>query len=78
MSDHKKLLTTAEAANYLGLSASYLNQLRVLGVKGGKIESPPFIKIGRAVRYRRIELDEWVKNKPTYKTTSESTMGNKK
>jgi hypothetical protein len=42
-----------EAARRLGLSVSYLAQLRI---KGG---GPAFGKYGRAVRYRIQDLDDW-------------------
>ena len=42
-----------EAAQFLGLSRSYLRQLRV---KGG---GPPFSKFGAAVRYRLGSLYAW-------------------
>ncbi len=47
-------LTPPEAAQYLRISASTLAKLRVYG--GG----PPFIRIGRAVRYSRAELDAYM------------------
>lgn len=48
------MLTTREAAQYVRLSTSTLNQLRV---KGG---GPPFIKLGRRVTYRVTALDAWL------------------
>ena len=49
------MLTTAQAAGVLGLSARTLEQLRV---KGG---GPPHFALGRrAVRYRRSDLDAWL------------------
>lgn len=50
-----QLMKTEEAARYLGLSSSLLNKLRLTG--GG----PVFVRLaGRAIRYRRTDLDEWV------------------
>jgi excisionase family DNA binding protein len=46
-------LRTPEAAEYLGLSRQYLEIARHRGV------GPAFCKLGRAVRYRKIALDEW-------------------
>lgn len=42
------------AADYVDSSTSTLSKLRLRG--GG----PPFCRIGRAVRYRRSDLDEWL------------------
>lgn len=48
-------LTTEQAAKRLGVSASLLEKLRVYQPK----KSPPFIRIGRAIRYRAADLDAW-------------------
>lgn len=49
------LMTTKEAAAYLQLSPSLLNKLRLTG--GG----PVFVRLaGRAIRYRRADLDAWI------------------
>lgn len=42
------------AAEYVGSSKSTLAKLRLRG--GG----PAFCRIGRAIRYRRTDLDEWL------------------
>ena len=48
------LLTVEQAAEYLSVSCSYLNKLRVRG------QGPIFCKIGRRVRYRVSDLQGWV------------------
>ena len=47
-------LRTPEAANYLSLSPQFLEVCRHRG------EGPPYVKIGRAIRYRRSALDDWM------------------
>lgn len=59
------LLTTSDAARYLGLSAKTLNNWRCLGGHRG----PPFVRAGRAVRYDRRTLDAWITGN-TYASTS--------
>ena len=49
-------LTTVEAANYLKLSRQFLEAARYRADGTG----PPYIKLERAVRYRRSELDAWM------------------
>ncbi len=50
-----RLLTTKEAATYLGVSAAFLERDRWAGAR------IPFIRIGsRAVRYRLGELENYV------------------
>jgi predicted DNA-binding transcriptional regulator AlpA len=51
---HRQILTTPEAADYVGLSASQMAKLRCLG--GG----PRYAKLGAAVRYSTADLDDWV------------------
>ena len=47
-------MNTTEAAKYTGLSSSTLTKLRVFG--GG----PQFCKLRRAVRYDKVDVDEWL------------------
>ncbi len=61
----KQLLTSKEAAAYLGLSEGYLRALRCTGQIKGRLTPPPFVRIGRGrggIRYARTDLDEWVFN----------------
>ena len=46
----------AEAANYIDMSESWLRQSRMRG----NPEAPPYIKIGKAVRYLKSDLDDWL------------------
>lgn len=48
------ILNTAEAARRLALASSTLEKMRVYGT------GPSFLKLGRAVRYRPLDLDEWL------------------
>jgi excisionase family DNA binding protein len=57
------MLTTGEAAAYLGLSVSYLNKLRVTG------NGPAYFKLSRAVRYRLEDLDDWASDR-RFRSTS--------
>ena len=50
-----KLLTTKEAANYLSVSAAFLERDRCYTAR------IPFIKVGsRAVRYRMLDLENYL------------------
>ena len=64
---HECALPVREAANYLGLSISTLNKLRCSG--GG----PPFLKLGRAVRYSPDDLKEWLDSRRV-RSTSEIVL----
>jgi excisionase family DNA binding protein len=50
-------MNNREAADYLGLKAATLNKWRCHGA------GPPFIKVGRLVRYRRADLDDFLKGR---------------
>lgn len=54
--DANKLISTAEVADRLGVSASYLNKLRITG--GG----PTFVKIGARVGYDQQDLSAWIES----------------
>lgn len=58
------LLTTTQAAKWLGLGVSTLEQARVTG-----INCPKFIKIGRSVRYRLADLEEFVNGRERRSTS---------
>ena len=53
-SPENKLLTTAEAAIWIGMSQSWLNQAR------GKGTGPKYLKIGWNIRYRPKDLDAYL------------------
>ena len=50
-----RLLTANDAANFLRLSHSWLAKARMRG------DGPPFVKIGRSVRYPEGALLRWMK-----------------
>ncbi|MGR5475217.1 helix-turn-helix domain-containing protein [Vibrio astriarenae] len=58
----KAALTEQETANYIGMSRSFLRQARMEGPRKNRTIAPPFIKIGRAVRYIKEDLDLWLGN----------------
>jgi excisionase family DNA binding protein len=55
VSDDETLLTPAEAAKYLKISLSWLAKGRMRG------EGPPFVRLGRSIRYLRSSLVDWMK-----------------
>ena len=56
----QKLLSTREAANFIGMSDSFLERDRWLHPNNPII---PFIKIGeRAIRYEQEILEQYIKN----------------
>lgn len=60
-------LTTEQAAAHLGLASSTLEKARVHGT------GPRYIKLGRAVRYLRADLDSYLVAR-TISSTSETSM----
>ena len=63
-----KLISTMEAADRLGVSASYLNKLRVQG--GG----PPFVKMGARVGYDPDDLSKWIASQKLNSTSGTSAL----
>ena len=60
-------LTTLEAAAYCRISKPYLEKMRVYGT------GPVFVKLGRRVVYRLLDLDEWLSAR-VRRSTSGSAM----
>ena len=55
-----KLIDTKEAAEYIGMSPSFLSQSRMTGPLKNRTPAPPYVKIGKSVMYRRSDLDAWL------------------
>ena len=58
------VLDTSETATHIRVSKPTLERWRVSG------NGPPFVKLGKAVRYRRSDLDEWLASR-VVRSTSE-------
>lgn len=56
----KRAYTEQETSAYIGMSRSFLRQARMEGQRKNRTIAPPFIKIGRAVRYLKEDLDQWL------------------
>ncbi len=54
------VLRSQEAAFYIGMSESFLRQSRIYGDLPGRTPGPPYIKVGRAVRYLVVDLETWL------------------
>ncbi|WP_377893093.1 helix-turn-helix transcriptional regulator [Alteromonas sp. R78001] len=57
-----RALSEKEASSYICMSRSFLRQARMDGNRENRTPAPPFIKIGRAVRYLREDLDAWLES----------------
>ncbi|PSO19497.1 helix-turn-helix domain-containing protein [Bradyrhizobium sp. MOS003] len=55
--DYRLLVTEKDAARCLSLSHRTLQAWRT------SQSGPPFIKIGRSVRYRKVDIVEWLESK---------------
>lgn len=53
----KRWLTVAEAAEYLGCCRNFLDRDRV-----DRLHGIPFARLGRHIRYDRLDLDAWLEN----------------
>jgi predicted DNA-binding transcriptional regulator AlpA len=60
----ERLLTVRDAANLLCVSESWLAKARMRG------DGPPFVKVGRSVRYAESSLRAWLAGH-TRRSTSE-------
>ncbi len=55
----KMLLTEKEAAQTLALAAITLRKQRCEGARKGHIPPIPFCKLGKSIRYRLVDLEEY-------------------
>ena len=68
MQGERQILTTREAAEYLGLFASTLHRYRVTG------EGPVFHRFGARVRYSIPDLDKWAALRRRASTADDGTV----
>ena len=54
---------TKQAAQYLGLSYSWLTKARI-GANKNNIPGPEYVTVGRRCIYRREDLDRYLDNPP--------------
>jgi predicted DNA-binding transcriptional regulator AlpA len=50
----EELFSSLNTSQYMNMSHSWLRRSRVDG------NGPPFIKLGRSVRYRKSDVDAWL------------------
>jgi predicted DNA-binding transcriptional regulator AlpA len=53
------------AAEYIGMSVSYLRLSRMRGAIKCT-DAPPFVRIGKAIRYLPRDLDAWLESRRQY------------
>jgi excisionase family DNA binding protein len=59
------LLTAKEAAKLLKVSLSWLAKARMRG------DGPPYVKIGRSIRYSETALVQWMKSRQRLSTSEQ-------
>lgn len=57
---HKEMLSERETADYIGMSRSFLRQDRMNGYRKNRTPGPPYLRIGRNIRYPKKLLNEWI------------------
>jgi predicted DNA-binding transcriptional regulator AlpA len=61
----ERLLTPKEAAHFLRVSLSWLAKARMRG------DGPPYIRIGRSIRYSQAALLQWMKSRQRLSTSEQ-------
>lgn len=56
----QRLVDEETAARYLSMSQIWLRKSRCEGARSGHATAPPWIKIGRSVRYDIRDLEDWI------------------
>jgi len=68
------LLSEVETAAYLGMSRSFLRQGRMNGDREGRTPTPPYLRIGRIIRYELSELNVWLEQFRNESTSNKSEI----
>jgi len=55
-----QLLTENETASYIRMSHGFLAQDRMNGPRKNRTPGPPFIRLGKSIRYLKEDLDNWI------------------
>jgi len=63
LNTRERLLTAKDAAGFLRLSPSWLAKARMRG------DGPPYVKLGRAVRYGESALAKWTRTRTRFSTS---------
>jgi hypothetical protein len=57
-----QVLKDYDAARYIGMSPAFLRQSRMHGDRASRTPGPPYVRVGRAILYRLIDLDRWLES----------------
>jgi hypothetical protein len=60
--DYRPPLPERDAATYIGMSVAYLRISRMRGATKCT-DAPPFVRIGKAIRYLPGDLDAWLESR---------------
>jgi len=67
------LLTSQQTAVHLEYSEYTIRLSRTTGILAG-VQAPPFLKLGRSVRYKKSDLDNWLAQFDTFTSTAQVSM----
>jgi predicted DNA-binding transcriptional regulator AlpA len=65
LNSSERLLTARDAANFLRLSQSWLAKARMRG------DGPPYVKLGRSIRYTETGVLQWMKSRQRFSTSEQ-------
>ncbi len=61
----KRLYAEPEAAEYCGVSRTFLRQSRMNGNRENRTPGPQFVRVGkRSIKYKLEDLDAWIDQWP--------------
>lgn len=61
-----RLLCERDAARYVAMSRTFLRKSRMDGNRHGRTAAPPWLRVGRSVRYDLRDLDAWIEARKQY------------
>ncbi len=56
---NEALLTEKQAAAFIAMSVSFLRQSRMDGKRSTRSPAPPWVQVGKSIRYDPLDLRAW-------------------
>ena len=78
MVNKPELMDEGPAADYLDMSVAFLRAGRCHGIVGNRTPTPPYLKIGRSIKYDRRDLDAWLADRRVDPVARKTRAGQRK
>lgn len=70
MQNQQKLISERDCAQYIGMSRAFLRKSRMDGSRQGHTPAPPWLRIGRTIRYDLEDIHKWIESRKVQPKTA--------